>query len=672
MVESMVESGDRAGKRAAPSGYPGSERGGDKGEKRRVDKGQEIQELLEAARPLIELAVAEDIGPGDATSESTLPAGMRLQGRIVAKEAGVVAGLPVAEAVFRRVEPGIEFVAHAHDGQEVVAGELVAEVTGPARGLLAAERTALNFLQRMSGIATRTREFVDAAACTRATVLDTRKTLPGYRVLDKYAVRMGGGANHRMGLYDMVMIKDNHVDAAGGVVPAVERARAGHPALPVEVEVRTLEELGQALSIRPPLDRILLDNMDAEQMRQAVEMAGERVPLEASGGVTLERVAAIAATGVHYLSAGSLTHSPRALDLSMKIARPGRGAGTPERGARIAAIKAALGERLVILGHHYQRDEVLVYADLRGDSLQLAREAAGTEAEYIVFCGVHFMAETAAILARPGQHVIAPDVTAGCYLADTASVAGVAAAWRHLHGVLGNAEEAVTPVTYVNSSAELKAFCGARGGIVCTSGNAGRVVRWALARRPRVFFFPDQHLGRNTALELGIAAEEMVVWDASRSPDAAMIRGARVILWPGACNVHQRFRPEQVHAVRERMPGVRVIVHPEAPREVVALADGAGSTAQIIEEVAAAPPGTRWAIGTEARLVRRLQGEHPEQEIVLLAGVAPYCRTMGQVTVEKLAAALEAVAAGEPVNEVTVDAETARLARLALERMLAV
>ncbi|HSJ58781.1 MAG TPA: quinolinate synthase NadA, partial [Anaerolineae bacterium] len=286
--------------------------------------------------------------------------------------------------------------------------------------------------------------------------------------------------------------------------------------------------------------------------------------------------------------------------------------------------------------------------------------------------GVHFMGETAAILAGPGQHVIVPDATAGCYLADTASVKDVEAAWRHLGEVLGSADQEVTPVTYVNSSAELKAFCGEHGGIVCTSGNAEKVVRWALARRPRVFVFPDQHLGRNTALDVGIPAEQIVVWDAARPPDGAAIAGARVILWPGACNVHQRFRPEHVRAVRERMTGVKVLVHPEAPREVVELADGAGSTAYIIEQVAAAAPGARWAIGTESRLVRRLQDEHPEQEIVSLSDVPPYCRTMGQVTVGNLAVVLEAVAAGEPVNEVTVDDDIARLARLALERMLAV
>jgi quinolinate synthase len=632
----------------------------------------DLEALLRAARPLIELAVAEDIGPGDATSDSTLPAEAVLHGRIVAKAAGVIAGLTVAEATFHRVNPAIEFTACVADGQEVVPGELVAKVSGPARGLLAAERTVLNFLQRMSGIATLTRRFVDAVACTSATILDTRKTLPGYRLLDKYAVRMGGGTNHRTSLFDMILIKDNHVDAAGGIEAAVGGARAAYPSLPIEVEVRDLDELHQVLGISPAVDRAMLDNMTPEQMRQAVSMAAGRVPLEASGGVTLESVVEVAATGVDYVSVGALTHSVEALDLSMKVAKPQELAVAPDPASRVAELKRALGERLVILGHHYQRDEVLAFADLQGDSLKLARDATQTDAEFLVFCGVHFMAETAAILARPGQRVFTPEPAAGCFLADTATPQAVQAAWDRLDRVFGDAEAQFTPITYVNSSAALKAFCGQHGGIVCTSGNAERVVSWALERRPRIFFFPDQHLGRNTARRLGIPLEEMLVWDVRRLPDATAIGAAKVILWPGACNVHQRFRPEHVRAIRQRLPGVRVLVHPECPTEVANLADGVGSTAHIIQQVRSAPPGTRWAIGTETRLVRRLQAEHPDQTIVSLADVPPFCQTMSQTTLPKLEHVLAALVDGEPVHEVTVDAETARRARLALERMLAV
>ncbi len=266
---------------------------------------------------LIDLALAEDIGPGDATSEAILPPDLCLRAHIIAKQAGVVAGLPVAEAVFRRVDPSVQFTARVSDGARVEAGTVLAEVEGPARSLLAAERTALNFLQRLSGIATLTRRFVEAVAGTRAVILDTRKTHPGWRALEKYAVRMGGGQNHRMGLYDMILIKDNHIAAAGSITEAVRRARAARPDLPIEVEVKNLDELREALEL--PVDRIMLDNFDLESIRIAVRIAAGRVPLEVSGGVTLERVAELAATGVDYISVGALTHSAPALDISMDV-----------------------------------------------------------------------------------------------------------------------------------------------------------------------------------------------------------------------------------------------------------------------------------------------------------------------------------------------------------------
>ncbi len=627
-------------------------------------------ELLTAVKPLIELAVSEDIGPGDLTSEATLDPQTSLSARIIAKEAGVVAGLPVARRVFQHVSPEIRFAPGVRNGQEVVAGELVAEVHGPAPSLLAAERVALNFLQRMSGIATTTREYVDAVAVTQANILDTRKTVPGHRLLDKYAVRMGGGLNHRMALFDMVLIKDNHIVGAGGIAPAVARARAEHPDLPIEVEVRTLDELREALAVTPPLDRIMLDNMSLATMRRAVEIADGRVPLEASGNVTLDTVANIARTGVDYISVGALTHSARALDLSMNVIVPGEGA-LPDPAERIREARRTLSQQLVILGHHYQRDEVIEFADYRGDSLQLARQATQIDARYIVFCGVHFMAEVAAILAQPGQHVLIPDPSAGCYLADTATLSAVESAWHALDEAFEDTESEFTPITYVNSSASLKAFCGRHGGILCTSGNAEDVVRWALERRPRVFFFPDQHLGRNTLARMGIPPADMAVWDQRRRIPQEALRAARVLLWPGACNVHKRFRPQHVVAFRARHPQARVIVHPECTADVVALADDAGSTAHIIREIAAAQPGTTWAVGTETRLVQRLQTEHPDQTIVPLADVPPYCATMTQITVENLAAVLDGLTQGELPNEITVEEETAKWARVALERMLA-
>jgi nicotinate-nucleotide pyrophosphorylase (carboxylating) len=279
------------------------------------------EEILRAAEPLIELAFAEDIAAGDATSQAVLPEDLAVRGCIVAKEDGVVAGLAIAGAVFARVGPRLSFEQVVADGTVVAPGDVVATVEGPARGMLAAERTALNFLQRLSGIATLTRAFVDAVAGTEAVILDTRKTHPGYRVLEKYAVRMGGGQNHRLSLSDMLLVKDNHIEAAGSITTAVKRARGEFPDLPIEVEVTDIDQLRQALALKP--DRIMLDNFDPGAMRDAVRITAGTVPLEASGGVTLETVRAIAETGVDFISVGALTHSAPALDLSLEVAPPG-------------------------------------------------------------------------------------------------------------------------------------------------------------------------------------------------------------------------------------------------------------------------------------------------------------------------------------------------------------
>ncbi|MBN1315238.1 MAG: quinolinate synthase NadA [Anaerolineales bacterium] len=628
------------------------------------------ESLMAAAKKLIELAISEDIGPGDATSLSTLDQNSILYGYLIAKEDGVIAGLPIAEAVFHRVDPSIQFEARVKDGQEVVAGELMAIVTGPGRSLLAAERTALNFLQRLSGIATLTRNYVEAVACTGATILDTRKTIPGYRELDKYAVRMGGGVNHRMSLFDMMMIKDNHVDGAGGVTPAVERARTAYPNLPIEIEVRNLDELKKALRTQPPLDRILLDNMDLETLRKAVEITKNQVPLEASGGVKLDTVAGIAATGVDYISSGEITHSVKALDLSMKIRRPEYQKTPGELDARIQEIKDAFGKRLIVLAHHYQRDEVIKHADYRGDSLKMARDAADSDAEFIVVCGVHFMGEVAAILAGPNQHVLSPKPSAGCYLADTATLKEVEIAWALLDNAVGSVEEKITPITYVNSSAELKTFCGKHGGIVCTSGNAEQVLDWALNQRTQVFFFPDQHLGWNTAKKMGIPQDKVLGWNREHPPSAEQIRQASVILWPGACNVHQNFRPEHIGAVRRQYPAIKVMAHPECKTRVVDLADYSGSTAGIIRQIENAPAGSQWAIATENHLVSRLQQNHPDQLIISLADVPPYCRTMGQITLRNLYQVLESLSHNEFTNEITINDQVKYWSSMALDRML--
>ncbi|MFI5273101.1 MAG: quinolinate synthase NadA [Ktedonobacterales bacterium] len=347
---------------------------------------------------------------------------------------------------------------------------------------------------------------------------------------------------------------------------------------------------------------------------------------------------------------------------------------------RIVAAKAALGERLVILGHHYQRDEVIAYADARGDSFRLAQFAAERpEAEYIVFCGVHFMAESADILSGPHQTVILPNPAAGCSMADMANIAEVEECWEALDELFqseaGGDRQPVVPVTYMNSAANLKAFCGTHGGIVCTSSNAEKVLRWAFARGRRVLFFPDEHLGRNTALKLGVPEEQIVVWnqreDFGGIEDDAQLTSAHVILWKGWCSTHQRFTPEQIAAARLSHPGVRVVVHPECRREVVDAADCNGSTEYIVKVIAESAPGAVWAVGTEVNLVKRLAREHPDKTIFCLDPVVCPCSTMYRIHPAYIAWVLESLVAGRVINQVRVDAETARGAKVALERMLA-
>jgi quinolinate synthase len=352
---------------------------------------------------------------------------------------------------------------------------------------------------------------------------------------------------------------------------------------------------------------------------------------------------------------------------------------------RINAVRDQLGSELLILGHHYQQDEVIDLSDLRGDSYQLSKMAAeNTNCRCIVFCGVHFMAETADILAnrpeklseRSGQRVgvVLPDMAAGCSMADMAAIEQVEEAWEELGEVVDTDD--ITPVTYINSAASLKAFCGRHGGIVCTSSNAAAVLEWAFSRTSSVLFFPDQHLGRNTSLPMGITNDEMPVWD----PYADQLGGntverlhaSRVILWKGHCSVHQMFRREHVQQFREQIPDIQILVHPECPQEVNDLADVSGSTGKIIQTVEQAAAGTKWAIGTELHLVNRLKDEHPEQEIHFLSPVVCMCATMYRIDLAHLCWSLENLAAGAPINIVEVDSETAKWSLVALRRMLEV
>ena len=357
-----------------------------------------------------------------------------------------------------------------------------------------------------------------------------------------------------------------------------------------------------------------------------------------------------------------------------------RDADTAELHARIRAAKAALGDRVVILGHFYQRDEVVQHADFLGDSFQLANAAQTVpNAETIVFCGVHFMAETADILARPGQNVILPNLAAGCSMADMADEDSVEECWAQLEELYGTEPDVagrapIIPVTYMNSSAALKAFCGRHGGIVCTSSNAETVLEWAFERGQRVLFFPDQHLGRNTAKKMGVPLERMPMWN-PRKPlggnTADQLQDARVVLWHGFCSVHKRFTVDQVEKARAEHPDVRVIVHPECPMPVVDAADEAGSTDYIRKAVAAATEPTTFAIGTEINMVNRLAAEYPQHEIFCLDPVVCPCSTMYRIHPGYLAWVLEELVAGTVCNRITVAADVAEPARIALERMLA-
>jgi quinolinate synthase len=370
------------------------------------------------------------------------------------------------------------------------------------------------------------------------------------------------------------------------------------------------------------------------------------------------------------LGQGTDPHSERGVECPGELPP----ASDPALVERARKAKALLGDRLFVLGHHYQRDEVIQFADVTGDSFKLAREAAARpEAEYIVFCGVHFMAESADILTSDAQKVVLPDLAAGCSMADMATFDQVEEAWE----VLADAgvADVTVPITYMNSSADIKAFCGRRGGAVCTSSNARRALTWAFEQGEKVLFLPDQHLGRNTAvLELGLSLDDCVVYNPHR-PNGGLterqLRDAKMILWRGHCSVHGRFTAESVDDVRARIPGVNVLVHPECRYEVVTKSDLVGSTEYIIRTIAEAPAGSAWAIGTELNLVKRLAGMHPDKSISFLDRTICYCSTMNRIDLPHLVHALESLAEGTVINQITVDPDTTHWAKVALDRMLA-
>ncbi len=345
--------------------------------------------------------------------------------------------------------------------------------------------------------------------------------------------------------------------------------------------------------------------------------------------------------------------------------------------ARIAAARRELGERAVVLGHHYQRDEVIRFADFRGDSYKLAQEAGRTNAAYIVFCGVHFMAESADILAHAGQQVILPDLNAGCSMADMAEIGQVESCWEQLMalGLTDDRGRGITPLTYMNSTAAIKSFCGERGGLVCTSSNAAAAFKWSFAQNEKILFLPDQHLGRNTAFAMGIPLEECVVWDpfmiqGGVAPER--LRRARVILWKGHCSVHQRFLPEHVDKVRARFPDIHVIVHPECRWEVCQKADGIGSTERLLKMIAEAPAGSKFAVGTEIHLVNRMGKEFAKEgkTVMTLDESGCLCTTMFRISPQHLCWALENLVEDNVVNRIQVPEDVKHWSRVALDRML--
>lgn len=343
---------------------------------------------------------------------------------------------------------------------------------------------------------------------------------------------------------------------------------------------------------------------------------------------------------------------------------------------RIRIARQQLGDHVTILGHHYQRNEVVQFADFQGDSFQLSQEGAAVDAEYIVFAGVHFMAESADILSRDDQTVILPNLQAGCSMADMATLQQVLTAWMELEDVLGMATaESIMPITYMNSAANLKAFVGEHGGTVCTSSNARGALEWAFEQREKVFFFPDQHLGRNTGRDMNIPLDEMAVWDPFQPYGGLSdeeILNARIILWKGHCSVHQQFQPGHIDLWRERHPQINIIVHPECMMEVVDKADIVGSTAKIIKAIEQAPAGSKWAVGTEVHLVNRLKNRYPDKFITLLSPFSCLCSTMYRISPLDLANVLEGLVHGEVINPIRVPADVKAQARLALDRMLAI
>lgn len=576
---------------------------------------------------LIDLAIEEDVATGDVTTDSIVPESTMAVATMTAKAEGVISGIGIVEKVFRRFQPDVDFTAFVSNGDRVKKGDVILTIKGSYPALLKAERTALNFFQRMSGIATETAKYVAELKGYHTKLLDTRKTAPGMRVTDKMAVKDGGGTNHRMGLYDMAMIKDNHIKMAGSIANAVRDVRAKlAPGIKIEVETTNLDEVKEAIEARA--DIIMLDNMSNEMMRDAVNLIGGRAKTEASGNMTVSRMAEVAATGVDFISVGALTHSVKALDISMNIQL------TKEYLIKaIADLKKK--NNAIILAHYYVDADIQDIADFVGDSLELSRKAAETDAEVIVFCGVRFMGETASVLC-PGKKVLLPVPEAGCSLADGITGADLEE-WkrRHKDGIV---------ISYVNTTADTKAFTD----ICCTSANAVKVAKHVAETNPgrTVLFAPDRNLGGYINHSAGLKME----------------------LWKGCCHVHDRFTSETVLEMAGKYPDAEILIHPESKcsTDVKVLKNEKCffySTSGMLRHVKESAC-KRFIIATEPGVIHKLKQMSPDKEFIPVSE-DNVCEYMKKITLLNLFETLLHLK-----NEVKVSDMVAEKAVISVRRML--
>ena len=620
---------------------------------------------LEFLKQNIDLALTED--GADLTAAAIFTDKDELEAIIVAKEETLVVGTPIIDLVFERLNAPCKTTLLVEEGALVSKDTVIAKIKARACDLLKAERVILNYVSHLSGIANLTKKYVQALDGTKVKLLDTRKTTPGLRWVEKYAVQMAGGHNHRLDLESMLMLKDNHIDAKGSIGQAVFELRKTYSPCPaIEVECRTLEDVQAAVASK--CERIMLDNMTPELIAKALPLIPSEIECEISGGVTLDNIADLAKIGerqADFISVGRLTHSAKAADFSLRIESVTEG---------IKRLKKELGDKLCIMGHHYQTDAIIQHCDIVGDSLELSRKVPGISADYIVFCGVYFMAESAALLTRENQQVFLPEPDSDCMMARMAT--GPQAEKVILQ--LKEAGHDIVPLAYVNTSLDLKAVVGKYGGAVCTSANAAIMLQWALSKASQVLFLPDKHLGRNTAKKIGLSEDDYVQLNISGNgirdlADPNLQK--KILLWPGCCPIHGQRTCQEVAEARKLAPTYPIYVHPECPKEVVDAVDGAGSTSFLIKKVgelakqAAQGGEIKGAfIGTESNLVLRLAKRYADQFSVKPLFMA-YCPDMNAITEQKLLHVLQNIANGT-ASEVQIVAAEKDPAKQALQTML--